>query len=71
MTWWREVVSAVGWSGWMLLELALLAVWGAVIVAVSGLFRDSRRTGHLPGFALERAATSSIARVFFSGTRHG
>ncbi len=28
MTWWREVVSAVGLSGWMLLELALLAVWG-------------------------------------------
>jgi putative membrane protein len=41
MGWYHD---GIGWGGWLLMTLAMVAFWGLVVVAVIALFRtDSRR----------------------------
>jgi len=45
---WNDMTTGAGWSGALLLGLALLALWGLVALLVSVLFRGAVRRHHHP-----------------------
>ncbi|HRD60296.1 MAG TPA: hypothetical protein PLZ93_01780 [Nocardioides sp.] len=40
MGWYHD---AMGWGGWMLMTVAMVAFWAMVVVAVFAIFRGTRR----------------------------
>ena len=44
--------NGVGWGGWVLMVLAMVAFWGLVVWAILGLFRS----GPTPGTGQDEAA---------------
>ena len=39
MTWWN---NGMGWGGWLLMSLTMVAFWALVIVVVLAIFRSDR-----------------------------
>lgn len=42
MGWYHD---GMGWGGWILMTLAMVAFWALVVVAVVALFRGTQRSG--------------------------
>lgn len=40
--------GGMGWGGWLLMILAMLAFWALVVYAVITIFRGTRRSGASP-----------------------
>jgi putative membrane protein len=50
MMWWNDGMGyAMGWGGWVLMTVVMVAFWGLVIVGIVALFRTVTATGQRPG----------------------
>ena len=57
MMWWNGVGYGMGWGGWVLMAVVMVAFWGLVIVGVMALFRTIHTDRH-PPYDTDTDATS-------------
>ncbi|ELB94693.1 putative membrane protein [Rhodococcus wratislaviensis IFP 2016] len=63
MMWWNNGMGyGMGWAGWMLMVLLMVAFWGLVIAGVMALFRTIH-TDHHPPYDTDAPSRQSADKI--------
>ncbi|WP_016881559.1 MULTISPECIES: SHOCT domain-containing protein [unclassified Rhodococcus (in: high G+C Gram-positive bacteria)] len=67
MMWWNDGMGyGMGWGGWVLMAVVMVAFWGLVVAGVFALFR-SMRTDRTAPFGLDARAREILDERFARG----
>lgn len=64
MMWWSD---GIGWGGWILMTLAMVAFWALVIFGVVALFRSTSQRSSSPTTRDEPSADRILDECFARG----